>query len=71
MTRRKWLWAAVVGIPLVAAGAMGAANLANNKSATQPSPLGEVTASEECSTSDCCKECPPDCPPEACPFCTK
>jgi hypothetical protein len=72
MSRRKWLWSAVVGIPLVAAGAMAASTLANSKSASQPSPQGEVTATEECcSTSDCCKDCPPDCPPEACPFCTK
>ena len=70
MSKRKWLWCAVVGIPLVAAGALAASNLAGKGTSQEPA-APSVSTESTCSRIDCCTDCPPDCPPEACPLCEK
>jgi hypothetical protein len=70
MSRRKWLWCAVVGIPLVAAGALAASTF-GSRSTSQVPAAESVDTETTCSRPDCCSDCPPDCPPEACPLCEK
>ena len=70
MSKRKWLWCAVVGIPLMAAGALAASNFAG-KGASQEPAAPSVSTEATCSRTECCPECPRDCPPEACPLCEK
>jgi len=73
MSRRKWLWFSLAGIPLIAAGALAASTFTGKSTSptSQGPPVESTTAEECCARPECCQDCPPDCPPEACPLCEK